>query len=286
MEEIGAIIGKGFSTWRNNLNLCIPFLLSTALSFLAMTPILAALAVAIGPMQSLNLTSLENGQNLLAEMAGSLPSLIAATALSFLMLSLFSAFFTAGAIGMAREALETGRATTNAMWSSGKKHFARMFLVSVMMGLAVVIGVVFLLPGIALLPNPFQPEPQAVDLLAIGAILFILYALIISLVLAVAPYALVVDSVGAVKAILASIDFFKYNKFDIFVLWLVVVALSLGMQMIGSLWVGENAGFQPLSVIVGLVNVLVLAPLSAVWWTRLYMVRKGMLKGDEVLDPW
>ena len=286
MEEIGAIIGKGFSTWRNNLNLCIPFLLSTALSFLAMTPILAALAVAIGPMQSLNLTSLENGQNLLAEMAGSLPSLIAATALSFLMLSLFSAFFTAGAIGMAREALETGRATTNAMWSSGKKHFARMFLVSVMMGLAVVIGVVFLLPGIALLPSPLQPEPQAVGLLAIGAILFILYALIISLVLAVAPYALVVDSEGAVKAILASIDFFKYNKFDIFILWLVVVALSLGMQMIGSLSVGENAGFQPLSVVVGLVNVLVLAPLSAVWWTRLYMVRKGMLKGGEVLDPW
>jgi len=39
-------------------------------------------------------------------------------------------------------------------------------------------------------------------------------------------------------------------------------------------------------VIVGLVNVLILAPLSAVWWTRLYMVRKGMLKGGEVLDPW
>ena len=64
------------------------------------------------------------------------------------------------------------------------------------------------------------------------------------------------------------------------------VALSLGMQMIGSLSVGENTGLQPLSVIVGLVNVLVLAPLSAVWWTRLYMVRKGMLNGDEVKDPW
>jgi hypothetical protein len=286
MEEIGAIIGKGFGTWRNNLNLCIPFLLSTILSFLAMMPLLAALAVAVGPVQALNLTSLENGQNLLAEMAGSLPSLIAAAALSFLMLSLFSAFFTAGAVGMVREALETGRATTDAMWSSGKKYFARMFLVSIIMGLAVAIGIVFLLPGIALLPRSFQPEPQAMGLLAIGAIFFILYALIISLVLAVAPYALVVDSTGAVKAILASIDFFKYNKFDIFVLWLVVVALSLGMQMIGSLWVGENAGFQPLSVIVGLANVLVLAPLSAVWWTRLYMVRKGMLKGDEVLDPW
>jgi hypothetical protein len=34
------------------------------------------------------------------------------------------------------------------------------------------------------------------------------------------------------------------------------------------------------------VNLLVLAPLSNLWWTRLYMDRKGMIKVDEVKDPW
>ena len=32
----------------------------------------------------------------------------------------------------------------------------------------------------------------------------------------------------------------------------------------------------------GLANILVLAPLSNLWWTRLYMDRKGILKVDEV----
>ena len=32
MEEIGDVIGKGFAVWRNNLNLCIPFSLSSVLS--------------------------------------------------------------------------------------------------------------------------------------------------------------------------------------------------------------------------------------------------------------
>jgi hypothetical protein len=286
MEEIGAIIGKGFGVWRDNLNLCIPFLLSAALSFLALMPILAAVAMTLGTEQFLNNTSLENGQNLLSELEGSMPQLIAAATLSFLMFYLVSAFFTAGAIGMARAALETGKASSGAMWTSGKSHFLQMFLVSILMVLVMILGIVFLLPGIALLPRPFQPEPQAIGLLFIGTILFIIYALIVSLVFAVAPYALVVDSLGAAKAIRASIDFFRHNKFDIFVLWLVVVALSLGVQMIGSLSVGENGGFQPLSVIVGLMNVLVLSPLSAVWWTRLYMIRKGILKGDGVKDPW
>jgi len=43
---------------------------------------------------------------------------------------------------------------------------------------------------------------------------------------------------------------------------------------------------QPLSAITGLVNLLVLAPLSNVWWTRLYMSRTGRLKVDEVKNSW
>jgi len=35
-----------------------------------------------------------------------------------------------------------------------------------------------------------------------------------------------------------------------------------------------------------MITLLVLAPLSNLWWTRLYMSRKGMLKQDEKEDPW
>ncbi len=89
------------------------------------------------------------------------------------------------------------------------------------------------------------------------------------------------------QAVLASINFFRYNKFDVLVLWLVVMAISISLQMINGLFSSENGiGNQTLSVVTGLVNILVLAPLSNLWWTRLYMDRKGILKVDEVKDIW
>ncbi|NTV27608.1 MAG: hypothetical protein HGA93_02860 [Methanothrix sp.] len=77
------------------------------------------------------------------------------------------------------------------------------------------------------------------------------------------------------------------NKFDVLVLWLVVVAISISIQMIFGLFSSENGiENQTLTVVTGLVNILVLAPLTNLWWTRLYMDRKGILKVDEVKDIW
>jgi len=68
---------------------------------------------------------------------------------------------------------------------------------------------------------------------------------------------------------------------------LVVAALSIALQIIGSSMSSGNITIYPLlSLVTGLVNLLVLVPLSNLWWTRLYMNRKGILKNDEVKDPW
>jgi hypothetical protein len=97
----------------------------------------------------------------------------------------------------------------------------------------------------------------------------------------------VLEGAGPVQAIRAGIDFFRYNKFDVLILWLVVMALSVVLQMIGSLISsGNEVAYQLLSLATSLVSLLVLAPLANLWWTRLYMVRKGMLKEEEVKDPW
>ena len=56
MEEIGAMIGKGFGVWRSNLNLCIPFLLSIFVSMLISVPFLAAFFMTSLPMESVNAT--------------------------------------------------------------------------------------------------------------------------------------------------------------------------------------------------------------------------------------
>ena len=71
-------------------------------------------------------------------------------------------------------------------------------------------------------------------MLIAGFLVFILYAFVLSIALAIAPYALVLEGLGPVQAIRAGIDFFRYNKFDVLILWLVVAALSVALQMIGS----------------------------------------------------
>ena len=188
---------------------------------------------------------------------------------------------------MAGQALEKGKPDNGIMWSAGKKHFWNMFQASVLMGFIMVAGLVFLLPAVALRPKSLPAEPQAMGLLLMGALLLILYVLAFSIVLATVPYALVVKDLGPMQAILASIDFFRYNKFDVLVLWLVVVAISISIQTISGLFSSENGiGNQTLSMVTGLVSILVLVPLSNLWWTRLYMDRMGIIKVDEVKDIW
>lgn len=290
MEDVGDLIGKGFKIWKSNLNLCFPFLLNLVFSILALLPLAAAFLAILGlSASSEDLSSLESAspEELLSWLWDNLFILVAAFVLVILVMAIISAFFTAGAIGMAKEALETGKSTTAAMWSAGRKHFWNMFIASILMGIIVVAGTAFLLPGVIYLLPSFNPSPETIALLVAGIMLLIIYALIISLLLAIVPYALVVDSLGAVEAIKASIGFFKYNKFDVFILWLVIVAISIGLQMIGnSISTGDTVTYQPLSIVTGIINLLVFAPLSTLWWTRLYMNRTGKLKENEVTNPW
>lgn len=298
MEDIGDTIGKGFGVWRSNLNLCLPFLLSILVSILIFVPFLAAFFMTSGAVESMNVTTVQNIQEmeeLLAQIQESLGGLdggrilqIAALFLVLVvLLSLINAFFTAGAIGMARQALEKGKSDTGPMWSAGKRHFFNMFLATLLMGLLVLAGLILLLPALGQDLQSLQEDPQAMGVVAVGLLLFILYALALSVILVAMPYALVLEGLGPVQAILAAIKFFRYNKFDVVILWLVVAALSMVLQMVGSTFSSsDGAGGEPISAITGIVNLLVLAPLSNVWWTRLYMNRMGILKVDEVKDPW
>ena len=213
MEEIGEMIGKGFGIWRQNLNLCIPFLLNFFVSILVLVSFLAVIFVVAMPLMDVNSTSIQNSQNLqdvqavqdlITQMEGALRSLGWQTILmvAFLffgmiaILSLVEAFFMAGAIGMARQALEKGRADTGAMWSAGRRHFLNMFLYTILAGLITMVGLVFLLPGIGQISGAAQAEPAALGILIAGFLVFILYAIVLSLALAAAPYALVMDGLG------------------------------------------------------------------------------------------
>ena len=298
MEEMGEMIGKGFGVWRSNLNLCIPFLLSAFVTTLLALPFLAAFFMTLLPLDRMDVAMLqdeEDMQELLVQMQDSLAGLetekmlmLAALFLALVvLLSLINAFFAAGAIGMARQAMDEGKANTRAMWSYGRGYFWNLFLATLLIGLINLAGLIFLLPALIAAPLPMPADSQSMGALVAGSLLLILYVLALSVILAAAPYALVLEGLGPVQAVLAAIKFFRYNKFDVIILWLVVAALSLSLEMIsGTVSKGEAAAGQALSLATGMASLLIVAPLSNLWWTRLYMNRKGMLKVDEVKDPW
>ena len=291
-ENIGTLIGDGFGLWRKNLNLCLPFLLVFASYLLAIVPLAAAIAILFGSIP--DLSSVSSPQEAISKMGSFLPGLLPGLAMAFLIFILVTAlansFFTAGGIAMAKQAVEEGKTSTGIMWSSGKKNFWNMFVASILTFLIMLAGLVLLLPGIlSLHPNGWMnllENQQAMGLLAAGAIMFVLYLLVVSLVLAMSPYALVVDDLGPVQALKASVRFFSYNKFDVFMMWIIVVAISMGLQMVGSAAVSAGAEYlQALwSFLVGAVNLLVLAPLFTVWWTILYMGRTGKKLYQEGID--
>ena len=299
MESINELIGRGFSLWRDNLNLCIPHLLGFFFSLMALfAGLMAVIFSGLLPLEGLNETALQEMQYVedmeemqvfwdqMEEHLASLQSsdilqMASAILAIFVLIALVDAFFAAGAIGMARQALEKGRSSTSAMWSAGRRHFLGMFLAELLMTFIILMGILLLLP---LLGSGLEK----LGLLAVAlALIAIFYALALTIILSTMPYALVLEHLGPLRALRASIDFFRYNKFDVAVLWLVVVALSLGLQMVGgAISDGQPGQGQPLSAITGMITLLVLAPLSNLWWTRLYMSRKGMLKQDEKEDPW
>jgi len=299
MESINELIGRGFSLWRDNLNLCIPHLLGFFFSLMALfAGLMAVIFSGLLPLEELNETALqemqyvedmEEMQILWDQMEGHLAGLegsslwqigLAILAI-FVLIALVDAFFAAGAIGMARQAMETGRSSTSAMWSAGRRHFLGLFLAELLMTLIILMGMVLLLPLLA-------EGLEGLGVLAVlMAVIALLYALGMTIILSTMPYALVLEDLPPLRALFAAIDFFRYNKFDVAVLWMVVVALSLGLQMVSGAISGGQAGEgQPLSAITGLISLLVLAPLSNLWWTRLYMSRKGMLKAEEKEELW
>ena len=56
MEEIGELIGKGFGTWKSNLNLCLPFILSVFVSTLVALPVLVAFFLTLLPLASMDVS--------------------------------------------------------------------------------------------------------------------------------------------------------------------------------------------------------------------------------------
>ncbi|MHC1754536.1 MAG: hypothetical protein AB9861_03740 [Methanosarcina sp.] len=198
-----------------------------------------------------------------------------AVILVFSLLGIFlQAFFTAGAIGMAKKASETGDTVLSDMFRFGSKNAFRLFLTSLLITVMLLVGIVFVVPGAltigdisGLIVNP-EATVEGMGTLAIGILIWGIYILAINIVLSLAPYALVIDELEPLDALKTGYRFFLKNKLDVFFIWII----SVGLAFING-FVGEVLGSESILIsgITYIVPILILQPLTAVLWTRLYL---------------
>ncbi len=280
VEDIGKILGKGFETYTKNLNLSVPFVLNFFIATLLVALILGLgfLYIFGSSFELLESASTPEAAvlTLIPIITQHLPEILALVALFILLSAFFQSFFIAGAIGMAQKATETGKSDLSYMMETGKKNVINLYLADILVSLLYLAGIVFLVPGAmkADIGSLLSPENTGAILLLLGGfLLWIIYIAALSLVLAIFSYALVIENLGAIDGILEGIRFFNKHRLDVFLLWLITGAIVLAFVLIGQV----AASLPIINVIWPFVNilfsVLVIPPLTTLWWVRLYMTR-------------
>ncbi len=294
VEDTGKIISNGFETYKKNLNISIPF----ALNFF-ITLILGIILFALGFffIFASSLSSLEKVSSpeqlvmvLLPLISQHIGEILIIFVVIVIVISFIQSFFTAGAIGMAKEATETGRSSLSTMAEAGKKNVFNLFLAEILVGLLTIAGMVFMVPGamkinITELFSPTNTAPML--LLLAGFLVWIIYSMIINLILAVYSYALVVETLGPIEGIAAGLGFFREHKAPVFILWLVIGGIIIAIAIIG-----QVMGIIPIVNIIWalvnmVINIFVIPPLVTLWWVRLYMsgTGKNMHVDDLLAHP-
>jgi hypothetical protein len=280
-EDFGTILNRGFKTWVRNPNICIPYVLNFFINLILSVfffGLIGAMLFVSGSGSAVDLNTLAN-EELYSILWDGFKNNIPVSVALILAFSLFGmflqAFFTAGAIGMAKKASETGDTVFSDMFRSGWKNSFRLFLTSLVLALMLLAGIVFIVPGAltvgdlnSLVQNPELPV-KGMGVLGIGILLWTIYLLAVNIVFSIAPYALVIDELDSLEALKAGYRFFMSNKLDVFFIWIISVGLAFLNGFVGELLGPENI---LVSGITYFVPVFILQPITAILWTRLYLV--------------
>lgn len=277
VEDLGSIIGKGFETWKRNLIISLPFVLSWILTTIVAIAVIGGAILATIPLlipyftEPTKLTP-DLIPQLLPQILQSLSVIIIAIIVAIILYILINAFFWAGAIGMAKEAIATESTNLSHMVDYGKRKFKSIFFADIIVGLISIVGIIFLVPGILYILPKIRALSEltrgevftALAIFGLGFLALIIYITIISIVFALSRYAVVIDDVDAIQGIKNGFKFFKSNKSVVFILWLIVLVANLISGSFSSI---ESIGWA----INLIISAIIIQPLTVIWWSRLYL---------------
>ena len=268
-EDLGELLGNGFKSWNSNVIMAVPFLLNTVASIVVA---LIAMVTALVPVARELIPIIEGAtmtpgqpkvspEEMLPVLFAHFTEIMIVGAIFSVSVILIRTFFTAGAIGMAKEATNNGATILYDMVDYGKANIFALFpaklLISVVMFAPILLmlsGLVTSVPGIMVITIVMLPYMASI---------FIIFKLV--------DYAIVMDGLGTVDGIKFSMELFLKNKTDVVLLVVVIFGISLILNLATSI--------HPVLTFVGiLVSLLVVRPLSVVWWTMFYQGKKDGLK--------
>ena len=297
------ILLDGFSVWRRNKKIAVPYLLKMIVQALLLGVCIFSIVFIFFQQVSFDPANISDYQSLLRQ--AFTPILILSALLigfGFILVSaLVSAYFDAGAIGMARKAVESGETSIDYMTEYGIRRFPSLFLARLLVNIASFIPLLLL--GAAVL---------VIGAVAFAINVYVLVATVLSIVFAAAPYFIVIAGSGAIEGLEKSCLLLKENKKPYMLLWIfgnyvgeyanslavliagVVFALGLLVipielhitsayslydpsliryltSLLFSLLTLGAISVASAILALTLIFVLIVSPLTTVWWTELYM---------------
>jgi len=301
-ETLEKIIAKGFNTWIKNLNICIPLVIDYVITLLIE---IFAIVIIIFGILGINIndemvfTSNEEVIELFLSSVDENLVFIAILAVLYIIITaLTSSYFSAGAIGMCQSATSRGDTTIEDMISAGNKNFIHVFLANVLIGLMVLAGIIFMVPGGLLMGTNIDTIEAGqlglgIIFFIMGLFIWVIYIIILSVILSMVMYAIIIERIGALEGIHKGYQFFMDNKLSVTFIWLISIIITF---TIGSIFfvIGQIltlTGIIGLNMIWSLGSSLIIIttirPMIMVWWTRLYIVKTGKSPYiDDLLDPW
>ncbi|KGK97797.1 hypothetical protein LI82_08470 [Methanococcoides methylutens] len=297
-EDLGKVLNKGFGTWKRNLGIAIPFIFNMLLSMLVLVMaviILTFLVIApsVSEIADPSALSPEEAMEMIMPLfSESIGVIIIFGLLTMLVLAFIQSYFTAGAVGMAKMASESGHTTLSDMFRYGNDNVISLLMAKIMVFLISLAGVIFIVPG-ALVTNDFgtlmsNPENAVVTsmMLLFGFLLWVIYAIIVGLILSPLEFCLVVDNLDPMSALKKAYSFFMENKMDVFLLFLVMISISVLNNLLSEVMSTIEALGAVWAFISFILSFAVIQPLITVWWTRLYMSRseKELYDISELLE--
>lgn len=278
--NFGELLTSGYHTWKKNLNICIPFILNALVtialvSVVSMIFLFSIFLPLLGNFISnpSALTSTEIISEISSVISNNLISIGALIIILGILVGLINSFFTSGAIGMVNEVLTKGTANLSHMISYGKKKYLSFFGASLLIGLVFSIGILFIIPGLLQIFSNIESFTSGITTqgatailsFVIGFIPMVIYMLIMSIVLALVPYAVILDDQKAVEGFTLGIRVFLKNKVNVFLLWLLVLVFGI---LIGLINMIPFIGW----IIMLIVMFIFFMPINTIWWSKLYIL--------------